>query len=85
MDDVVLKRNVSYLNRQNDYIKLANKANLIYSVITMIIALIAGKVFIINHYLPIYLCISICIINFLMSFCIFDVGNTSFNHTEQKG
>lgn len=85
MDDVVLESNLHYLNRQGDYIKLANKANIIYSVITMVIALVAGKIFTLNHYLPMYLCISICVINFLMSFCIFDVGNTSFNHAEEKG
>lgn len=72
MDQVVLKNNLSYLNKDNDYIKVANQAKIIYSIITMIIALIAGGIFAINHYMPMYLCIGICVINVLMSFCIFD-------------
>lgn len=73
MDQVVLKSNLSYLNKGEEYIKLANKSNIIYSVITMLIALIAGGIFAINHYLPMYFCIGICVINVLLSFCIFDV------------
>lgn len=72
MDYIVLKNNLNYLNKDNDYIKIANQAKIVYSIITMTIALIAGGIFTLNHYLPMYLCIGICIINILMSFCIFD-------------
>lgn len=72
MDIVVLKSNLTYLNKQDSYIKLANKSNIIYSVITTIIAFMAGGLFAYNHYLPMYLCIGICVINILLSFCIFD-------------
>lgn len=74
MDTVVLKNNLSYLKKENDYIRIANKSNIIYSVITMLIALIAGSIFAINHYMPMYFCIGICIINVLLSFSIFDVS-----------
>lgn len=74
MDHVVLKSNLNYLKRGNDYIKVANQSNIIYSVITMLIALVAGSIFAINHYMPMYLCIGICVINVLLSFCIFDVS-----------
>lgn len=74
MEHVVLKNNLNYLNRQNDYIRLANKAHIIYAVITTMIALIAGSIFAINHYMPMYLCIGICLINILMSYCIFDIN-----------
>lgn len=77
MEQVALKNNLTYLNKQDDYIKLANKAHTIYAVITMVIALIAGGIFAINHYLPMYFCIGICVINVLLSFCIFDVGETT--------
>ena len=74
MEHVVLKSNLMYLNKENNYIKLANKTHIIYSVITTIIAFISGTIFAINHYMPMYLCIGICIINILMSYCIFDVN-----------
>lgn len=74
MDHVVLKGNLNYLKKGNDYIKVANQSNIIYSVITMLIALVAGSIFAINHYMPMYLCIGICVINVLLSFCIFDVS-----------
>lgn len=74
MEHVVLKNNLNYLNRQNEYIRLANKTHIIYAVITTVIALVAGSIFAINHYLPMYLCIGICVINILMSYCIFDIS-----------
>ncbi len=84
MDQVVLKSNLSYLNKGEEYIKLANKSNIIYSVITMLIALIAGGIFAINHYLPMYFCIGICVINVLLSFCIFDVEEEQQEIVKEK-
>lgn len=83
MDHVVLKNNLTYLKKENEYINVANQAKVIYSVITMIISLIAGGIFVINHYMPMYLCIGICVINIIMSFCIFDSGQKKQN-TEQE-
>lgn len=77
MEQVVLKNNLAYLNKQDDYIKLANKSHIIYAVITTLIALIAGNIFAINHYMPMYLCLGICMINILLSFCIFDANGDS--------
>lgn len=73
MEHVVLKNNLTYLNKKDDYIKLSNKTHTIYAVITTVIALMAGAIFAMNHYMPMYLCIGICIINILMSYCIFDI------------
>lgn len=86
MEQVVLKNNLAYLNKEDDYIKLANKAHVIYAVITMIIALIAGSIFAINHYMPMYLCLGICMINILLSFCIFDANgnNQKVEQTKDK-
>lgn len=75
MEVVVLKNNLQYLNRQEEYIKFSSRSKLIYSIITTIIAFVAGGIFAINHYFPMYLCIGICCINFLLSFCIFDVND----------
>lgn len=74
MEHVVLKNNLTYLNKENNYIKLVNKTHIIYAIITTVIALMAGTIFAINHYMPMYLCIGICIINIIMSYCIFDVS-----------
>lgn len=81
MDSVVLENNLQYLNKQDNYIKISSKAKVIYSVITTIIALIAGGVFTFNHYLPMYLCIGICVINVLLSFCIFDIKENENRQT----
>lgn len=74
MEHVVLKNNLTYLNKENNYIKLVNKTHIIYAIITAVIALMVGTIFAINHYMPMYLCIGICIINIIMSYCIFDVS-----------
>ncbi len=74
MDNVVLENNLRYLNKQENYAKILSKSKLIYSIITTIIALIAGGIFAINHYLPMYLCIGVCVINIFLSFCIFDAN-----------
>lgn len=74
MDSVVLENNLRYLKKEEAFLKISNKSKVIYSVITMIIALISGPIFAINNYLPMYFCISICIINVLTSFCIFDIN-----------
>lgn len=73
MDHIVLKNNLNYLNKGEQYIKIANEANVIYSIITMLIALVAGGIFAINHYLPMYFCIGVCVINILLSFCLYDI------------
>lgn len=84
MDQVVLRSNLAYLKKEEQYIKLTNRSNIVYAVITMLIALVAGKLFAINHYLPMYLCIGICVINVLLSFCIFDTKEEKQEIEEKK-
>ncbi len=84
MDSVVLENNLSYLNKQDKYIKISSKAKVIYSSITTIIAFAAGGIFAFNHYLPMYLCIGICSLNVLLSFCIFDVKDSMNRSYEIK-
>ena len=74
MDNVLLEGNLRYLNKQDNYIKIAGKAKIVYATITTIIAFMAGGIFAINHYLPMYLCIMICVINFLLTYCMYDVN-----------
>lgn len=74
MDNVVLENNLKYLHKEKNYAKILSKSKVIYSVITTIIALVIGGIFVINHYLPMYLCIGTCIINVILSFCIYDIN-----------
>lgn len=74
MDNVVLENNLKYLHKEESYAKILSKSKVIYSIITTIIALVVGGIFAINHYLPMYLCIGTCIIDVILSFCIYDIN-----------
>ena len=74
MDNVVLENNLKYLHKEENYAKILSKSKVIYSIITTIIALVVGGIFAINHYLPMYLCIGTCIIDVILSFCIYDIN-----------
>lgn len=74
MDEIILKSNLKFVNRKDDYFKIRNKAKIIYAIITLFTALIVGKMFNVNHYLPMYLSI---IINVL-------VLGTAFLYYEAK-
>lgn len=71
---ISLKNNLIYQNRADDYKKMLNKGYTIYAAITLIIAFISGPIFNINNYLPMYLCIIVCVIGFIMSFEMFDIS-----------
>lgn len=73
MENIILKNNLSFLNKSEQYMKYKNKAFLVYSIATAIIALIASRLFVLNHYLPMAFCILFCIITFIMSFFVTDV------------
>lgn len=82
MSSVMLKNNLIYIHKQDDYIKILNKGNVIYSIITTIIAGCSGYLFKINYYLPMYLCIVVCIINVLLSFILTEKIPENYNNTE---
>lgn len=75
MANVTLRKNLKYLNETDKYISYQNKKSLIYSIITMIISVIAGILFNINNYLPMLLCIGFCIINVIMSNFFYEYNN----------
>lgn len=85
MQNTMLKNNLTILNKQEEYAKIINKGNIVYSTITMIIAFIAGYIFNINNYLPMYFCILFCIITFLMSLYLKDLSINNTKELEQKG
>lgn len=90
MDSVVLRKNLKYQNRLNEYIHYQNKSTLIYSFVTMIISFISGFLYNMNPYLPMIICILFCINNFILSFFIYEVkkeeakqiSNEKFNFTK---
>ena len=88
MDNVLLKNNLAYLGNKDDYIKYKNKSSIAYSINTTIIALFAGYLFNINHYLPMYLGIIVCLINVFISFKLTDENDNliedTINREEKK-
>lgn len=62
MDEIILKNNLKATNRKDDYFKIRNKSKIIYAIITLFTALVAGKMFNINKYLPMYLSIIIYVL-----------------------
>lgn len=85
MDNVILKNNLAIQNREDDYAKITNQGSIVYSVITMIIAFVAGYIFNINNYLPMYFCILFCIITFVMSLYLKDISTNNINKFTEKG
>ena len=81
VDQVVLNNNLIYQNKENDFIKIKTKATTIYSIATMIATLIAGFLFNISPYLPMFICILICFNNFIMAHYIYEVN---FDNKELK-
>lgn len=75
VDSVILIRNLKTINKEDDYLKIQTQATTIYSFVTMIIALISGFIFNINPYFPMYICITICIINLILSTQIYEADN----------
>lgn len=84
MANAVLKNNLELQNRNNEYIKVKTKSNTIYATVTMIISFIASLMFNLNNYLPMYGCITFCLICFILSFYIVDYSNYNKINEETK-
>lgn len=82
MANVVLKNNLALQNRSNEYIKVKTKSNTIYATITMLISFVASIMFNLNNYLPMFGCITFCLICFILSFYIVDYSN--YNKTKEE-
>lgn len=72
MDEIILKNNLKALDRKDDYFKIRNKSKIIYAIITLFTALVAGQMFNINNYLPMYLSIIIYIVVLGTSFLYYE-------------
>ena len=84
MANVVLKNNLELQNRSNEYIKVKTKSNTIYATVTMIISFIASLMFNLNNYLPMFGCITFCLICFVLSFYIVDYSKYNKIKEETK-
>lgn len=84
MQNTMLKNNLTILNREEEYAKIINRGNIVYSIITMIIAFVAGYMFNVNNYLPMYFCILFCIITFVMSLYLKDISTNNINKSAEK-
>lgn len=72
MDEIILKSNLNAVNRKDDYYKIRNKSKIMYSIITLFTALVAGKLFNTNQYLPMYLSIIVYILLVGLAFMYYE-------------
>jgi len=72
MDEIILKSNLNAVNRKHDYYKIRNKSKIMYSIITLFTALVAGKLFNVNQYLPMYLSIIVYILLVGLAFMYYE-------------
>lgn len=84
MDNVILRKNLKYENRTDDFLKYQSNASMIYSVTTMIIALLSGFVYKINVYLPMICCTLFCLLNIILSFFIYECDVCEEKEEKQK-
>lgn len=84
MDEIILKSNLNAVNRKDDYYKIRNKSKIMYSIITLFTALVAGKLFNINQYLPMYLSIIVYILLVGLSLMYYEAKTTENKEVKQN-
>jgi hypothetical protein len=85
MDNVILIKNLKYLNKSEEYLKYQTRGSTIYSFITLIISIISGLIFNINPYIPMIICLLICFNNIILTFFIYEVPiNIKREDTKEK-
>lgn len=75
MSNIILRNNLIYVNRREEYFTIRNKAKVMYGISTMVTALISGYLFNINVYLPLYISIALYVFLLLMSFNFYELKN----------
>lgn len=73
MINIILRNNLIYAFKNDEYIKYKNKSFLIYSIATAVIALVVGYLFNLNYYIPMICCMICCAIIIIMSLFIDDI------------
>ena len=85
MESISLRNNLEYQNNSPAYMRIRGASNTIYATATFIIAIVAGPLFNISPYFPMYLCITFCLITCILSFSFYEVKiNNLQDETEKK-
>ena len=84
MESIILKKNLKVLNKDSDFIYIQGRAAAVYSFATMVTALVAGFLFNINKYLPMYLCIGFCVINIILSNFLYEAKTKEIKQEAEK-
>lgn len=84
MDEIILKSNLNAVNRKDDYYKIRNKSKIMYSIITLCTALVAGSLFNINHYLPMYISIIIYVLLIGLAFMYYEAKTITQSETKEN-
>lgn len=73
VSNVILKNNLVYQNKENDYVKWQSYGKLGYAIITLAISLCAGVLFNVNAYLPVVLSFVCAVVGLIMAILYKDV------------
>lgn len=64
---VALENNLNLINKRDKFINTRTSANIVYSIITLLISFVASWMFNIHNYLPMIGCVVTCAIGFIIS------------------
>lgn len=79
MESITLKKNLEHQEKANQYMRIRGASNTVYASATFIIAIMAGPIFNVSPYLPMWLCILFCVITFCLSFTFYEVKDKEDN------
>ena len=83
MTSILLRNDLIYLGKKEEYYTVRNKAKVMYGITTMITALISGYLFNVNKYLPMYISLVIYFIIFIISFKFYEVQVKEENNNKE--
>ena len=83
MTSILLRNDLIYLDKKDDYYTVRNKAKVMYGITTMLTALISGYLFNVNKYLPMYISIIIYFIIFIISFGFYEAKIKDENNKKE--
>lgn len=84
MDNIILRKNLKFLNESERYLEYRSKGTMIYSIVTMIISFFAGFLFNMNYYIPMFICIFFCIVNIILSLFLYEVDIEDVHECSSK-
>jgi len=79
---LILENNLEKYNRKDDFIRINANGRLFFSILSLAVALVAGTLYDVNSYLPMYCCIAFTAIAFVMSFFVSDETGGKYDATK---